>query len=134
MIEEYAPRRHDETQVKRVLAFALSPAEEIEGVFASYQCRPWSLCVTTHEGKIIGSIGFSRANGEIRHIAVDPEHQGRHIARHMIEYLTSYVRSPLLKVMAEASCAPFFEACGFMCDKEGDKYRCYRVNVRKRCC
>lgn len=134
MIEEFVPRRHDTDQVKRILACALSPTEELEAVFSSYQHRPWSLFVTSHEGKITGCIGFSRATGEIRHIAVDPEHRGRHCARHMIEHLTTYVRSPLLKVMSDAACAPFFEACGFICDKEGDRYRCYRVNVRKRCC
>jgi N-acetylglutamate synthase-like GNAT family acetyltransferase len=115
-IESFSLKRHDENQVKRILS--------LENLELRQECTQ---AVALVDDKIVGCIGFDVTTGEIFHVVVDPDYRGRHIARHLIEYITSRVHAPLLKAKG---CIAFYEACGFSC--EGDF--CYRVNQTKRCC
>lgn len=131
--ESYLAGRHDRSAVKEILSYAIE--EELEQALVRYEKGEISLCLAVEEGKIVGCIGFQATSGEILHIAVEPAMRGRHIARHLIEFITGRVLSPLLKVNTVSECVPFFEACGFICDAgEGGRFHGFRVNRGKRCC
>ena len=126
-IESYSPERHNREQLVKLLNLESIPSNEV------FQLGR-SICVAVMDEKIVGCIGFDVTTGEIFHLVVAPAHRGRHIARHLIESLTSRVLSPMLKASVDAQHVPFYEACGFMCEQEGDKFSCFRINKGKRCC
>lgn len=128
MIETYSPSRHNIKQVLELVA----DGERIEELIAAYRQR--ALCVAIVERQAVGCIGFDATTGEIFHIGVASPFRGRHIARHLIEHITSRVLSPMLKATVSKDCAAFYEACGFMCEEREGKFSCYRVNRVKRCC